>query len=41
MESNKAGDYFRTLMANKNPFIPVRDVHAAKGKRSGRYPSPT
>ena len=33
VETNKAGDYFPTLMANKNPFIPVRGVHAAKNKK--------
>lgn len=38
VESNKAGDYFRTLMANKNSFIPVRDVHAAKGKKIRAVP---
>ena len=33
VESNAAGDYFRTLMAQKDPHIPVRDEHAARGKR--------
>lgn len=33
VESNKAGDYFKTLMAQKDAYIPVRDVHAAKGKK--------
>jgi phage terminase large subunit-like protein len=33
VENNAAGDYFTTLMSQKDPYIPVRTVHAMKGKK--------